>query len=76
MFLLALLAWRRLLYRPTVLNGIWFGCVLGIAIATKFSTLPFFPPVALAVATMLWRNGLLPSSWLSIRRVVALGPPC
>jgi 4-amino-4-deoxy-L-arabinose transferase-like glycosyltransferase len=72
-FLLALLSWRRLLYRPTVPNGFWFGCVLGIAIATKFSTLPFFPPVALAVAAMLWRKGSLPSSWLSIRRVVALG---
>lgn len=72
-FLLALLSWLRLLRCPTVLNGTWFGCVLGVAMATKFSTLPFFPPVALAVAAMLWRSDSLPSSWFSIRRVVALG---
>lgn len=72
-FLLALLSWRRLLHRPTALRGTWFGLVLGVAMATKFSTLPFFPPVALAVAAMLWRSGSLPSSWLSIRRVVTLG---
>src|ERR1700730_9767792 len=47
-FLLALLSWRRLLQCPTMLNAAWFGGALGIAVATKFTTFPFFPPVALA----------------------------
>jgi 4-amino-4-deoxy-L-arabinose transferase-like glycosyltransferase len=72
-FLLALLSWRLLLEHPTVLNGIWFGCALGISVATKFSTFPFFPPVALAVAAMLWWSGRLPSTWFSFRRVMQLG---
>lgn len=71
-FLLALVAWRRLLDRPSALNGVWFGGAIGIAVATKFSTLPFFPPVALVIAAMRWWNISFSSSWFSARRVVTV----
>ena len=48
--LLVLLALRRALARPGVASGALVGAALGIALATKFSTLAFVPPAALAVA--------------------------
>lgn len=48
-FLLALIGLRRLLARPGIGAGALFGVALGLAIATKFSTLVFFPPAAAAI---------------------------
>jgi hypothetical protein len=56
-FLATLLTWRRFLERPVSTRAMWFGLAMGVAIATKFSTLVFLPPVALAIAAALsWRN--------------------
>lgn len=48
-FLLALLALRRVLFRPNVGTGILLGAAVGIAVATKFSTLVFLPPAVIAI---------------------------
>lgn len=48
--LLVLVALRQVLRAPSHGMALWFGAVLGLAVATKFSTLPFVPPVVLAAA--------------------------
>lgn len=48
-FLAALVGLRRLLFRPDVAGALWFGVAMGAAVATKFSTLVFLPPVAAAL---------------------------
>jgi len=54
-FLLALVALRRALARPTPQSAALFGAALGIAVATKFSTLVFLPPtVAAVVVSHYW----------------------
>jgi len=49
MFLLALLALRRLLVQPNVQTAGLAGAAVGISVATKFSTLVFLPPAAAAI---------------------------
>jgi hypothetical protein len=54
-FLAVLVTWRRFLERPAGTSAVWLGLAMGAAIATKFSTLIFLPPVATAVAaTQNW----------------------
>lgn len=54
-FLLALVALRRILMRPTLGSAALGGLALGVAVATKFSTLVFLPPAAAAiVACCCW----------------------
>jgi hypothetical protein len=48
-FLLALLALRRLLAEPSARAASLAGVAVGIAIATKFSTLVFLPPAVAAI---------------------------
>jgi 4-amino-4-deoxy-L-arabinose transferase-like glycosyltransferase len=48
-FLLALLALRRLMARPTLRTAALAGVALGLAVATKFSTLVFLPPAVIAI---------------------------
>lgn len=49
-FLAVLVAWRRFVERPNWRGAAWLGLVTGFAIATKYSTLLFLPPVAIAIA--------------------------
>ena len=51
-FLLAMLALRRALNRPTLISMLLLGAATGLAIATKFSTLVFLPPAAAAVVAL------------------------
>ena len=53
-FLTALVTWRRFLQSPGTTRAVWFGLATGVAIATKFSTLMFLPPVAVAIAAALY----------------------
>ena len=53
-FLLALYTYVRWLEAPTLERALGFGLGLGLALITKFSTLLFFPPCAVAV---LLRSG-------------------
>lgn len=48
-FMAVLVTWRRFLEQPAWTRAVWLGVALGAAIATKFSTLMFLPPVAIAV---------------------------
>ncbi len=47
--LLVLVALRRWLEQPVITRAAWLGVALGFSVATKFSTLPFVPPLVLAV---------------------------
>ena len=67
-FLAVLLTWRRFLEGPAWTRAVWLGLATGAAIATKFSTLMFLPPVAMAIlAAQYWSSR---RAWLS-----AVGPP-
>jgi hypothetical protein len=56
-FLAVLLAWRRFLERPEWTRAVWVGLALGAAIATKFSSLMFLPPVVMAIsAAQYWSS--------------------
>jgi len=56
-FLVVLVTWRRFLERPEWKRAAWLGLATGAAIATKFSTLLFLPPVVIALATaQLWSS--------------------
>jgi hypothetical protein len=48
-FLAAVVTCRRFLERPEWTSAAWLGLAMGAAIATKFTTLMFLPPVALAI---------------------------
>src|SRR3954469_6923587 len=56
-FLLALWRWKALLITPSRANAMWVGLTVGVALATKFSTIPFLPPAAAALLFTFWRAG-------------------
>ncbi|MEQ1899088.1 MAG: glycosyltransferase family 39 protein [Vicinamibacterales bacterium] len=77
-FLLVLVALRRCLRTPSTFSAALTGAALGVAVATKFTTLVFLPPAAVAILALhAWpdRRAHLaalarPALW---RRVVVLG---
>jgi Dolichyl-phosphate-mannose-protein mannosyltransferase len=75
-FLVALLfcvwCWQALLEQASVKHAALFGLSLGLALATKFSTIPFLPPVALALLLAFWRAGRLAPAWTSLSRSARL----
>jgi 4-amino-4-deoxy-L-arabinose transferase-like glycosyltransferase len=64
-FLFALWRWKRVLGNPSVANAAWLGLSAGVALATKFSTIPFLPPAAAALLLTHWWLGALPPAWRS-----------
>jgi 4-amino-4-deoxy-L-arabinose transferase-like glycosyltransferase len=56
-FLLALFTCERWLEAPTPGRSLGLGVGLGLALITKFSTLLFFPPCALAMWSVRWISG-------------------
>jgi 4-amino-4-deoxy-L-arabinose transferase-like glycosyltransferase len=65
-YLLVLWTLRHVLARPGARSGALLGVTLGLAVATKFSTLVFLPPAAFAVVVChywdqrrAWRTGIL-----------------
>jgi hypothetical protein len=50
--LLSLVALRRLLTRPSIASAALAGAAVGIAVATKFSTLVFLPPAVVAIVAV------------------------
>lgn len=78
-FLLALIAFRRVLERPNAASAALCGAAVGLAVATKFSTLVFLPPaVAAVLALYAWpRRGAL-VSWTtacSVGTLLGIGIP-
>ncbi len=77
-FLLAMVALRRVLCAPSLKSASVAGVALGVAVATKFSTLVFLPPaVAAVLVTHHWDQR---ASWLAViaraafwRLVVVIG---
>ena len=73
-FLLVLVALRRCVRTPSLFSATFAGAALGIAVATKFSTLVFLPPVVCALLLVhVWplrRSQLVvlsrPSLWLAL----------
>ena len=55
-FLAVLVVWRRFLEWPAWTRATWLGVAMGAALATKFSTLVFLPPVAVALAASQFWN--------------------
>jgi hypothetical protein len=51
-FLLVLVALRRCLRAPSMFSAALAGAAIGIAVATKFTTLVFLPPAAAAILTV------------------------
>jgi hypothetical protein len=51
-FLLVLVALRRCLRAPSMFSAALAGVAIGIAVATKFTTLVFLPPAAAAILTV------------------------
>lgn len=68
-FLIAIWRWKAALIEPTTANAALLGLAVGIALAAKFSTIPFLPPVALALLIAYWWTGHLPTAWRSPRFV-------
>jgi len=64
-FLVALWRWKAVLIDPSTVNAAWLGLSVGLALAAKFSTIPFLPPVALALLMAYWWTGQLPAAWRS-----------
>ncbi|HSU66111.1 MAG TPA: glycosyltransferase family 39 protein [Tepidisphaeraceae bacterium] len=64
-FLFALWRWKALLIAPSRANAGWVGLSVGVALATKFSTIPFLPPAAAALLFTFWRAGRLHRNWRS-----------
>jgi hypothetical protein len=56
-FAVALLTLVAMLERPSIARGAVFGAGMAFAMATKFSTLLFFPACAIAAVVWLWRRG-------------------
>jgi 4-amino-4-deoxy-L-arabinose transferase-like glycosyltransferase len=50
--LLALVALRRLLVKPSIASAALAGAAVGIAVVTKFSTLVFLPPAVMAIVAV------------------------
>jgi len=70
-FLLVLVALRRALERPDLTSGAWFGAAVGLALATKFTTLVFLPPaVAAIVASHSWDRR---REWLTLSAARSIG---
>ena len=77
--LLVLVALRAWLERPVAMRAAWLGAALGFSVATKFSTLPFVPPLVLAVMAAhhwdtrrSWHRTLMRASTLRWIGIVAL----
>ncbi len=55
-FLGCVWCWKRFLAQPDMRRALWLGASLGLALSTKFSVIPFFPPVALAMLMIEWMS--------------------
>lgn len=64
-FLLTVWRWKALLIAPSRSNAAWLGLVGGVVLATKFSAVPFVPPVCIALLAVYAWTGLLPGQWRS-----------
>jgi len=77
--LLVLIALRQWIAAPSVVRAAWLGVALGASVATKFSTLPFVPPLLLAILAAhywsdrrVWHRALFHGSTLRMLAILTL----
>jgi hypothetical protein len=77
--LMVLVALRRCVEQPGAIHAAWLGVALGVSVATKFSALPFVPPLIVAVVAAhywderrAWHRLVLRPSTIRLLAILAI----